>query len=192
MGISVVGLLPWLSRADVPKLVPESFIPAVLLLSAALGLAWPPGGMSWKDGVPQVQQSRHCEFFFVLCLAEITFIQDLMIMKIQKKEKQVCDPLSFSQFSCQGLRTMSHVEMVAIDVWWEGGWGSVVLNFQTGVQLSSLKFGLSCTPEWVSLMWPLNKVGFTFSSGNALDLVLSPVEEQPFFLSQSPQYWFLL
>ncbi|XP_039239758.1 chromodomain-helicase-DNA-binding protein 6 isoform X2 [Pipra filicauda] len=50
----------------------------------------------WKDGVPQVHQSRHCEFFFVLCLAEITFIPDLMIMKIQKKEKQ---PLTLKTLS---------------------------------------------------------------------------------------------
>lgn len=94
----------------------------------------------------------------MLCLAEITFIPDLMIMKIQKKEKQVCDPLSFSQFRCEGLRTVSHVEIVATDVWWEGGWGSVV-NFQTGVQLSSLKFDLSCTPECMSLKEPLDKGG---------------------------------
>lgn len=63
----------------------------------------------WKDGAPQVHQSLYCEFFFVLCLAEITFIPDLMIMKIQKKEKQVCDPLSFSQLSWQGLGTLSCV-----------------------------------------------------------------------------------
>lgn len=75
-------------------------------------------------------------------------------------------------------------------MWWEGGWGSVVLNFQTGVRLSSLKFYLSCTPEWVILMGPLDKVGFISTSGNALDLVLPPVEEQPFFLLQSS--WFLL
>lgn len=136
--------------------------------------------------MPQIQQSCHCKFFFVLCLAEITFIPDLMIMKIQKKEKQVCDPLSFSQFSCQGLRTMSHVEIVATDAWWEGGWGNVVLNFQSGVWLSSLKFDWSFTPEWASLMGRLDKAGFIFFSGNALDLVLPPVEEQPFFLFQIP------
>ncbi|TRZ15171.1 hypothetical protein HGM15179_011956 [Zosterops borbonicus] len=116
------------------------------------------------------------------CLSphEIAFIPDLMIMKIQKKEKQVCDPLSFSQYCCQGLRTMSHVEIVATDMW------SVVLIFQTGVQLSSLKFDLSCTPECMNLKGPLDKMGFIFISGNALDLVLPPVEEQPFFLFQSP------
>lgn len=71
---------------------------------------------------------------------------------------------------------MSHVEIVATDV----SWASVVLNFQAGVQLRSNFKEPSCTPEWVSLMGPLNKVGFIFSSGSALDAV--PVEEQPFFL----------
>ncbi|XP_074461701.1 chromodomain-helicase-DNA-binding protein 6 isoform X8 [Larus michahellis] len=50
----------------------------------------------WKDGVPQDNKWLRLVnslfivifFFFVLCLAEITFIPDLMIMKIQKKEKQ--------------------------------------------------------------------------------------------------------
>lgn len=71
----------------------------------------------WKDGVPQDNKWLRLVnslfivifFFFVLCLAEITFIPDLMIMKIQKKEKQVCDPFSFSRLSWQGLGTVSCV-----------------------------------------------------------------------------------
>lgn len=34
--------------------------------------------------------------FVCVCLTEITFSPDLMIMKIEKREEQVCDPLSFS------------------------------------------------------------------------------------------------
>lgn len=47
--------------------------------------------------------------FVCVCLTEITLSPDLVIMKIEKREKQVCVPLTFSHLSCRGLGTLSCV-----------------------------------------------------------------------------------
>lgn len=99
--------------------------------------------------MPWDYQSFYCQFFVVLCLTEITFIPDLMIMKIQKKDKQVCDLLLLTQLVRRRELVLC---VVAVDVRWEGGReGS--LHFQGGPQFRMLKFDQSCGLEWINLTW---------------------------------------
>lgn len=78
-----------------------------------------------------------------------------MIMKIQKKEKQVCDPLSFSRLSWQGLGTLSGCEWLQLVCGGKGTGGG--LRFQMGLQLRSNLDVLSCSLERVSLRWDLSQ-----------------------------------